>query len=247
MKRYLLAIILGTLLIPCSIHAQIKKNNIKVLAFDAFPVFDPRPIASLTDSLFPNNGKELLKIWRAKQFEYQWLHDLSETYVDFTSATTAALVYAAKATNQELTEEKKQILLQAYLKLKPWPDVVTTLSQLKAKGIKLVIVSNMTTAMLQSNLQANRLDTLFDEVYSTDEHKCYKPSPKAYNIPIKALKMKKSEIGFVAFAGWDAAGAKAFGYPTFWINRSNQTEEELGFKPDWQGNNLEILLSVLNQ
>lgn len=245
MKRITFAVVLSAVLLPYSIQAQTSSDKIKALAFDAFPIFDPRPIATLTDSLFPSNGKELLKIWRAKQFEYQWLHDLSETYVDFTAATTDALIYAARATNQELPEEKKQILLKAYLELKPWPDVVNTLSQLKAKGIKLVIVSNMTSAMLHANLNANRLDTLFDAVYSTDVSKCYKPSRKAYSIPMKALKMKKHEIGFVAFAGWDVAGAKAFGYPTFWINRSKQTEEELGFKADWQSNSLEILLRIL--
>ena len=29
--------------------------------------------------------------------------------------------------------------------------------------------------------------------------------------------MNQGEIAFAAFAGWDAAGAKAFGYPTFWV------------------------------
>jgi 2-haloacid dehalogenase len=32
---------------------------------------------------------------------------------------------------------------------------------------------------------------------------------------IDAFTLKREEILFAAFAGWDAAGAKWFGYPTF--------------------------------
>ena len=42
----------------------------------------------------------------------------------------------------------------------------------------------------------------------------------------------KKNVVFAAFAGWDAAGAKSFGYPTFWVNRANQPTEQLGVAPD---------------
>jgi len=42
----------------------------------------------------------------------------------------------------------------------------------------------------------------------------------------------KRDIVFAAFGGWDAAGAKSFGYPTVWVNRLNQPLEELGVHPD---------------
>jgi 2-haloacid dehalogenase len=42
----------------------------------------------------------------------------------------------------------------------------------------------------------------------------------------------------VAFAGWDAAGAKWFGYPTFWVNRLNLPGEELGVTADAIGRDL---------
>lgn len=42
---------------------------------------------------------------------------------------------------------------------------------------------------------------------------------------------------------WDAAGAKSFGYPTFWVNRQNQPAEELGVVPDASGKNLNDLIA----
>jgi 2-haloacid dehalogenase len=46
------------------------------------------------------------------------------------------------------------------------------------------------------------------------------------------LHLGKREIVFAAFGGWDTVGAKAFGYPTVWVNRFNQPAEELGISPD---------------
>ena len=57
----------------------------------------------------------------------------------------------------------------------------------------------------------------------------------------------KEDIAFAAFGGWDAAGAKSFGYPTVWVNRFNQPPEQLGIPPDRTVSNLQGLLEyVLN-
>jgi 2-haloacid dehalogenase len=62
------------------------------------------------------------------------------------------------------------------------------------------------------------------------------------------LHLEKQDILFVPFAGWDAAGAKAFGYTTFWVNRFNQPLEELSVRPDQTSTNLDSLLNfVLGQ
>ena len=54
-----------------------------------------------------------------------------------------------------------------------------------------------------------------------------------------------SRIAFAAFAGWDAAGAKWFGYPTFWVNRSNTPVEELGVVPDGVGTGMADLVKFV--
>lgn len=51
---------------------------------------------------------------------------------------------------------------------------------------------------------------------------------------------------FVAFAGWDAAGAKWFGYPTFWNNRQGAAQEMLDAKPDGVGSTLTDLALFLS-
>ena len=67
---------------------------------------------------------------------------------------------------------------------------------------------------------------------STDTVQTYKPDPHAYQLGIDAFKLQRNQIAFAAFGGWDAAGAKWFGYPTFWVNRLSLPVEELDARPD---------------
>jgi 2-haloacid dehalogenase len=57
---------------------------LKAVAFDAFPIFDPRPVFALAETLFPGKGTDLGSVWRARQFEYQWLRALSADFLQTT-------------------------------------------------------------------------------------------------------------------------------------------------------------------
>ena len=212
--------------------------KIKAIAFDAFPIFDPRPVFALVEQLFPDHGAELSNAWRTRQFEYTWLRSMSGRYADFWQVTEDALVYAAKALKLELTSEKRRTLMQAYLDLRIWPDVAPALKVLRNSNLRLGFLSNFTPQMLNAGIRNAGLDGVFEQVLSTDRVKAYKPDPRAYQIGVDAFGLSREEILFVAFAGWDAAGAKSFGYPTFWANRMNLPAEELGVAPDAVGRDL---------
>src|SRR5580700_6231321 len=129
------------------------RSNIKAVAFDGFPILDPRPVFSLVDHLYPDKGVELSSIWRTRQFEYTWLRTLSGRYADFWQITNDALVFAAKALMVELTPEKHARLMDAYLKLRCWPDVPAALSAIKEAGIGIAFLSNLTAEMLEAGIR----------------------------------------------------------------------------------------------
>jgi 2-haloacid dehalogenase len=216
--------------------------KIKALAFDAFPIFDPRPVFALVEQLFPGKGADLSNAWRVRQFEYQWLRALSGRYADFWQTTADALVFAAKLLQLDLTPDKRQQLMAAYLELKAWPEVPPALRSLQSAGIRLAFLSNATPQILDAGIKNSRLEGIFEHVLSTDTIKTYKPDPRAYQMAIDAFGLKREDIAFVAFAGWDVAGAKWFGYTTFWVNRLNLPVEELGVAPDAIGGNLDDLV-----
>jgi 2-haloacid dehalogenase len=62
---------------------------------------------------------------------------------------------------------------------------------------------------------------------------------------VERLNLKKEEIVFAAFGGWDAYGAKNFGYTTYWVNRFNLPTEKLDIEADKTSNNLEGLLKFV--
>ena len=221
------------------------RASIRAVAFEAFPVFDPRPVFALPDELFPGKGVELGNTWRIRQFEYAWLRTISQRYADFWQVTSDALSFAAKATRLELSGEKRDRLMQAYLELKPWPDAVGSLTALRDAGFRLAFLSNFTAVMLEANVNGSGMVGLFEQLISSDAARAHKPDPRAYQLAIDVLELQREEILFVAFGGWDAAGAKSFGYRTFWVNRQNLPAEELGAPPDAIGATLNDLVGFL--
>lgn len=95
-------------------------------------VFDPHPVAALTERIFPGCGKEISALWRMRQFEYTWLRTLGRQYVDFWQVTEEALVFSCKSLKLELTKADSDRLMQSYLELKAWPDALAALKRLKA-------------------------------------------------------------------------------------------------------------------
>lgn len=218
----------------------------EAVVFDAFPIFDPRPIAATAESLFPGQGPALMNAWRTRQFEYQWLRALAGQYTDFMSATRDGLVFASRQLKIEMKPDQQDRLMAKWSELQVWPDVPESVATLRKAGLRLAFLSNMTTEMLTDGLKRAKLEPQFEAVISTDKIRSYKPDPRAYQLAVDTLGLKKDRILFVAFAGWDAAGAKWFGYPTFWTNRANAPAEELGTAPDGVGPDLGALVRFIS-
>ena len=221
------------------------RPRFKAVAFDYLVLFDANSVAPAVEQTFPGKGQELTQLWRTRQFEYTWLRSITDSYVDFFAVTEDALVYAANAMKLELTTERKQRLLNAYLHLAPWPDTADALRQLREHGIRVIALANFSPKMLQANAENAGLTRLFDPLVSRDTNRTYKPDPRAYQLGMERLHLAKREILFAAFGGWDAAGAKAYGYPTVWVNRLNQPAEELGIRPDHISRDLNGLLEFV--
>lgn len=221
---------------------SVARKGYKAVIFDAFPIFDPRPIAAVADSLFPGKGAPLMNAWRARQFEYQWLRALAGQYVDFLRATRDSLRFALNQLQLEATQDEIDQLMAAWSNLQVWPDAVGAVTRLHEAGLRLAFLSNMTSRMLSDGLKSAGLDGTFEAILSTDQISSYKPAAAAYKMGLDALHLRREDILFVAFAGWDVAGAKWFGYPTFWLNRLGSAKEELGVESDGAGADLDALV-----
>jgi 2-haloacid dehalogenase len=219
--------------------------KIQAIAFDGLAAFDVRPVAVLSEQLFPGRGAELSALWRTRQFEYTWLRTLGRQYADFLQVTQEALAYSCKSLKLELAKADSDRLMQSYLELKAWPDALAALKRMKTSGLRMAFLSNFTAAMLDRAVKNSGLEGIFEDHLSTDRVMAFKPDTQAYRMAISAFGLRKEEIAFAAFAGWDAAGAKWFGYPTFWVNRGQAVQEELGAIPDGVGKDLNDLATFV--
>src|SRR5262245_54288008 len=190
-----------------------KSPRFKAVAFDYFVLFDPDSILPELERVYPGRGRELMTLWRNRQFEYTWLRSITGQYADFFTVSEDALNYAAHAMQLEMTSEQRSSLLNAYMQLTPWPDTMNALRRLRSHGVRIISLANFSPSMLLANAEHAGLSGLIDELVSTDRNHTFKPDPRAYRLGVDRLHVPKQEILFAAFGGWDAAGAKTFGFP----------------------------------
>ena len=208
--------------------ASTSKPEVKAIAFDGFPIFDPRPIFALTKTLFPEQGAALGKLWFAKIFGYTWLRTLGGRYQGFHTVIEDALTFSAESLKLELSQFQHEQLMTIWLKLNVWPDVKPALQYFHDQNIRLGFLSNLSEDMMRANARNADIEDAFEFYLSTDRVQAFKPSPLAYQMGVDAFALPKENIAFAAFGGWDAAGANWFGYPTVWVNRFGVRRENLG-------------------
>jgi len=223
------------------------KSRFKAVAFDYFVIFNPNSVVPKVEKVFPGKGDEFTRMWRAKQFEYGFLRSITGRHDDFFEVTGDALAYTAEAMKLSLAPADRETLLDAYLNLEPWPDAADGLRTLRNAGLRIITIANFSPRMLRANAEHAGIVSLFDELLSTAENKTYKPDPRAYELGLGKLGLKKDEVVFAAFGGWDAYGAKNFGYPTYWVNRFGLPPERLGIEADGSSQGIDGLVRfVLN-
>lgn len=221
---------------------------LRALVFDAYgTLFNVHSVMTTCEALFPGKGRELSQLWRAKQLEYSWLRSLMGRYVDFNQVTRESLQFACQALTLTYSDTALAELNQAYRTLALFDDTLLTLEQLRRQqpAVKLAILSNGAAEMLNAVVSYNKLDSMLDAVLSVDEVGIFKPDPRVYQLGCDRLGVDRDQIGFVSSNGWDAAGAKSFGFKTFWINRTTAPVDALGVTPDRVLNSLAELPPLL--
>jgi 2-haloacid dehalogenase len=207
-----------------------RDTELRAVVFDAYgTLFDVTGLSAECERRFPGHGTKLSQTWRAKQLEYSWLRSLMDRYEDFGVVTEGALAYACRAAGLELDGEARRSLLQGYLRLAPYADAAAALRVLAP--LPRVILSNGTPFMLRELVRNAGFESLIDHVYSVDDVKVFKPSPRVYAMACERLGATPRQIAFISSNRWDVSGAASYGLRTFWINRSGQPDDSLPGDP----------------
>ena len=219
-------------------------KNIKAIIFDAYgTLFDVNSAAEKCKDKIGDKWEPFANFWRTTQLEYTWLRSLMKRHKDFWQITEESLDKSMMAFN--IDPKMKNELLNLYKVLSPFQEVPETLKSLKEKNFKIAILSNGTPSLLNDLVKSNNLNNLFDDLFSIEEVKIYKPHPKVYDLPIEKYKIKKNEVAFLSANTWDVSGAGNYGYQSIWVNRNNNIFDNLDYKPNNQIKNLSELINLI--
>jgi 2-haloacid dehalogenase len=185
-------------------------------------------------------------LWRNKQIEYTFRRALMHRYEDFGVCTKQALVYAARVSGVELSEDEQGRLIEEYQNLRPFPDVISGLEALKERGHTLVAFSNGVEATARTLLERAGVLPHLEGVISVDDLKTFKPDPQVYLYLAGRLRRAPEETCLVSSNPFDVIGAKATGLKAAWVQRSPQAQfDPWDVKPDFVAPDLEALAEKL--
>ena len=219
-------------------------KNIKAIVFDAYgTLFDVNSAAEKCKGKIGDKWEGFANFWRTTQLEYTWLRSLMKRHKDFWQITEDSLDKSMKTFN--IDNSMKNELLDLYKKLSPYSEVKGVLNSLKEKKYKLAILSNGTPALLNELVKSNNLENIFDDLFSVEEVRIYKPDSKVYDIPIKKYQIKADEIAFLSANTWDVSGGGNYGYNAIWVNINKNIFDNLDYKPKNEVSDLTQLVDIV--
>ena len=104
-----------------------------------------------------------------------------------------------------------------YAELKPWPEVVSTLTALADAGLPLAVVTNCSRRL--GRIAAAQIAVPFAHIVTAEEAGFYKPDPRPYQLALGRLGIPAARCLFVAGSAYDLVGTARVGLPTWWHDR----------------------------
>lgn len=222
-----------------------KIDGIKACVFDAYgTLFDVHSAVSKHRERLGDSADAVSQVWRTKQLEYTWLRSLMKDYTDFWEVTGNALDYSLES-HQVSDSALREDLMQAYLQLDAYSEVVDTLTRLSEGGISCAILTNGSPKMIDAAVESAGLGNKLQHLFSVDSVGIFKPDASVYQLAVDGLGVAPDAICFQSSNSWDAVGAAHFGFRVAWINRFGQKRERLPAQPDVELNDLTALPGLL--
>lgn len=121
----------------------------------------------------------------------------------------------------QFTSYELEALNLAWHKLKPWPDAVEGITQLKKHYI-VAPLSDGSTKLLVDMAKHSHLP--WDMVFGADISQSYKPTPRAYLHACELLEVPPQRAMLIAAHGYDLEAARSCGLKTAFILREHAAD-----------------------
>ncbi len=167
----------------------------------------------------------------------------AEQYRKYHKVLQLASKRLLKGEGFDISDEDALEFADSIFSWQPFPETHDILASLKAKGYKLVILSNIDNAIINKSVELIGID--FDGVVTAEEVGSYKPAYGHWGEMLKRFNAKKEEVLHVAASYvHDIIPAKEQGFDAIWINR-NDEQPTREIRPDMEFRDLKPLSEVL--
>ena len=136
-------------------------------------------------------------------------------------------------------------VLEGFMALDTHADVAPGVRAMRASGLRLVTLSNGSTAVAESLLNRAGLRDEFEALLSVEEPGVWKPAAGAYGFAAQRCGVPLAETMLVAVHPWDIDGAARAGMQTGWIDRDRRRYPAYASTPTHRVDSLEELADVL--
>ena len=130
--------------------------------------------------------------------------------------------------NREFLAKKIDELWWDYADLEVYPDVMETLNQLRAKGVKTGVITNGLKKDYEQILTRLKLANSFDVVVGVDTCNKGKPDKEIFLYALEKLRVRPEEAVFVGDSvKYDYEGARGAGLKPLLIDREGKVTEDV--------------------
>lgn len=144
-----------------------------------------------------------------------------------------------KSEGFDISDEDALEFANSIYSWQPFPETHKALTELKKKGYKLVILSNIDDDIIKRSIALIGID--FDGVITAGDVGSYKPAYGHWKEMLKRFSAKRTEVLHVAASYvHDIIPAKEQGFNVIWINRNNEKPTK-DIRPDLELNDLSLL------
>ncbi len=217
---------------------DILRREIRALVFDQYgTIVDMQ--SGLTEIATPflrakgwtGNPHSFVTWWRRTHYENSMIDALCDRgHTPYRQIGHRAVSQVMDRCGFDYTPAEVAWLVSEIERLKPFPDVIKALGDLRAAGYQLVILSNGDRDMLEA--AGPHIGFPFDHVISVQEAGYFKPHWKTYATAAQMIGLDRSACLFVANHAFDCIGAKSWGMRTAFIDRRKRPFGETPHQPD---------------
>jgi 2-haloacid dehalogenase len=210
---------LATFLNHPPVRAQTLDRAPGVLVFDvAESLLDLQALRPLFQRIFGDGA--MVDTWFGETILYSESVTITNTFVPFGQLGTGVLRMLGRIHNVSVSDVDAAELGKGLASLPPHSDVPDSLRKLKAAGFRLVTLTDSPAVPGRGPLQAAGLANLFEQQFTAETVRRYKPARETYQMVAQTMGTQLSDLCMIAAHPWDLIGARTAGCSAALIERA---------------------------